>query len=321
LTIVANEIVIHTMISPLQEVKVFAPATLANLGCGYDVLGLAIHGPGDEVIIRKNDSFTGIQISTITGDDKKLPLDAKKNTASIAAQAVLSQLQIDGGFDMEIHKKMPFGSGLGSSAASAVAGAFAMNEILGSPLDRTDLLPSAMEGEAAASKAWHADNVAPGLLGGICLIRDNASLDVVSLPVPDDLWLTVLYNPNVEILTSEAREKVPSKVSTQIATTQAGHLAAFVSALHHQDYDLMARAMVDHIAEPGRQELIPNFSNYKKQALSAGALAFGISGSGPSLFAVCHGELSAHQVANTFNNELLTIHTSSVNIEGVQRIN
>ena len=308
------------MINELNEVKVFAPATLANLGCGYDVLGLAISGPGDEIIIRKKDTGSGITITSITGDDGKLPLDATKNTAGIAAQAVLTTLNLDGGFEMEIHKKMPFGSGLGSSAASAVGGAFAMNELLGSPLDRVELLPAAMEGEASASKAWHADNVAPGLLGGISLVRDNPSLDVVSLPVPNDLWLTVLYNPAVEILTAEAREKVPTQVDTHTATTQAGHLASLVAALYEGDFALMARSIVDHIAEPGRQELIPNFSEYKEKALAAGATAFGISGSGPSLFALSHGELNAHQVAASFSDEPIKVYVSAVNTQGVHCI-
>ena len=305
------------MIEDLQEVKVFAPATLANLGCGYDVLGLAIYGPGDEIIIRKSSSQTGILIKEISGDDGKLPLGVEKNTAAISAQAVLDQLGLSGGFEMEIHKKMPFGSGLGSSAASAVGGAFAMNELLGSPLSRTELLPAAMAGESIASKAWHADNVAPGLLGGICLVRDNPTLDVVSLPAPDDLWATVLYDPAIEILTAEAREKVPAEVSTSVATTQAGHLAALVSALYEQDYALLARSIVDHIAEPGRSELIPNFEGYKQRALAEGALAFGISGSGPSLFALSHGELAAHQVASAFQNDPVKVYVSAINTEGV----
>ena len=299
-----------------NEVKVFAPATLANLGCGYDVLGLAIHGPGDEIIIR-NHSGSGITIKTITGDDGKLPLDASSNTASIAAQAVLTQLNLEGGFEMEIHKKMPFGSGLGSSAASAVGGAFAMNELLGSPLSRTELLSAAMEGEAAASKAWHADNVAPGMLGGISLVRDNPSLDVISLPAPTEFWMTVLYDPRIEILTSEARLKVPTEVRTSTATTQAGHLAAFVSALYEGDFDLLARTMTDYIAEPGRRELISKFSEYEQRAKEAGAIAFGISGSGPSLFAVSHGELTAHQVAEAFKYDPIETYISSVNTDGV----
>ncbi len=305
------------MISERNEVKVFAPATLANLGCGYDVLGLAIHGPGDIIIIRKSPETTGITIKEITGDEGKLPLDASKNTASIAAQAVLTQLNLEGGFEMEIHKKMPFGSGLGSSAASAVGGAFAMNELLGSPLERMELLPAAMEGEASASKAWHADNVAPGLLGGVCLVRDNASLDVIPLPAPSNLWVTVLYDPKIEILTSEAREKVPTEVPTHTATTQAGHLAAFVSALYEENYDLLRRTMVDHIAEPGRRELIPKFAEYKERAEAAGAIAFGISGSGPSLFAISHGELSAHQIADTFKFDPIETYVSAINRQGV----
>ncbi len=308
------------MITERSEVRVFAPATLANLGCGYDVLGLAIYGPGDEIVLRKCDGASGITVTQITGDEGKLPLAADQNTAAIAAQAVLDELMIEGAFEMEIHKKMPFGSGLGSSAASAVGGAFAMNELLGSPLERRQLLPAAMAGEAVASKAWHADNVAPGLLGGVCLVRDNPTLDVVSLPAPDDLWMTVLYNPAVEILTSEARQKVPAEVSTHTATTQAGHLAAFVSALYERDYALLSRTTVDHIAEPGRSELIPQFEFYRERALKAGALSFGISGSGPSLFALSQGEVGAHLVAQEFADDPVEVYVSQINTDGVSTL-
>lgn len=308
------------MHNDFTEVRVFAPATLANLGCGYDVLGLAIYGPGDEIIIRKALGQKHITISQITGDDGKLPLDAEKNTAAIAAQAVLEKLNLDGSFEMEIHKQMPFGSGLGSSAASAVGGAFAMNELLGAPLERTDLLHAAMQGEAAASKAWHADNVAPGLLGGICLVRDNPSLDIVSIPSPENLWVTVIYDPNIEILTAEARLKVPTSVDTHVATTQAGHLASMIAGLYEGDFDLIKRATVDHIAEPGRRELIPRFNDYEKMALDAGAIAFGISGSGPSLFSLAHGEIAANKISSAFKNEPVETYVSKVNTQGVVRL-
>jgi len=293
---------------------------LANLGCGYDVLGLAIDGPGDEVVVREGEGTEGIVITQITGDDGLLPQEAAKNTAGIAAQKVLDRLGIGGSFEMEIHKKMPFGSGLGSSAASAVAGAFAMNELLGAPLERRDLLEAAMHGEEYASKAWHADNVAPCLLGGICLVRDNNSFDVLNLPVPEDLWLTVLYDPSIEILTAEARERVPKEVPTNIATTQAANLASFVSALYEKDFTLMSRAMVDRIAEPTRQPLISSFEASRQKAMEAGALAFGISGSGPSLYALSHGQVSAHNVAKAFDSQEIEVYVSRVNTKGAVRL-
>ena len=308
------------MIDEQEEVTVFAPATLANLSCGYDVLGLAIYGPGDRIIIRKDLTSSELTIKQITGDGGKLPLEADKNTAGIAALAVLQQLSLSGGFEMEIHKEMPFGSGLGSSAASAVGGAFAMNELLGAPLERSELLNAAMQGEQAASKAWHADNVAPGMLGGITLVRDNPSLDIVPLPAPHDLWLTVLYDPRIEILTADAREKVPKEISTHTATTQAGHLASFVAALYEEDFELIKRAMTDFIAEPGRKELIPSYSEFEERALNAGATAFGISGSGPSLYALAHGEIAAHNVASAFRNDPIEVYVSRVNKEGVIRL-
>lgn len=308
------------MCHELSEIRVFAPATLANLGCGYDVLGVAIDGPGDEILIRKDSSKKGLSIKCITGDQGRLPLDIQKNTASIAAQSVLDKLDIDESFELEIHKKMPFGSGLGSSAASAVGGAFAMNQILGAPLERHELLYAAMQGEQTASKAWHADNVAPGLLGGFCLVRDNTTLDIVSLPSPDDLWFTVIYDSKIEILTSEARERVPTQVSTKIATTQAGHLGAFIASLYQQDYELLKRSVVDHIAEPKRRGLIPKFEYYQDKALIAGALTFGISGSGPSLFAICHGEIAANKVAHAFRDEKVETYISRINTKGVIQI-
>lgn len=303
-----------------EEVRVFAPATVANLGCGYDVMGLAIHGPGDEIIIRKSTRSEKLTITAITGDEGKLPLTAEKNTAGVAALEVLAKADLDECFEMEIHKKMPFGSGLGSSAASAVGGAFAMNEILGNPFSREELLHCAMKGEEMASKAWHADNVSPGLFGGISLIRDNPSLDVVQLPVPQDLWVVVIYNPEIEILTSEARTILPKEVTMNQASSQAGHLASFVSALHTEDFSLMSRCIKDQLAEPFRRQLIPQFENYRKTALEAGAFGFGISGSGPSLFALCHGELAAYRMGELFKDGTNEVYVSKVNKTGVVRI-
>ena len=195
-----------------SEVIVFAPATVANVACGYDVLGFAIDAPGDYVIARHSDE-PGLRITAITGDEGKLPTEPAKNTAGVAALDLLNHLgKTDLGIEMEIHKRMPFGSGLGSSAASAVAGAYAVNCLIGSPLSKKQLLPFAMTGEASADGAWHADNVGPSLLGGIVFVRDNAELDVSKLPVPDDLWAAVVH-PDIEILTKVAREILPKEIS------------------------------------------------------------------------------------------------------------
>jgi homoserine kinase len=279
----------------LQEIRVFAPATVANVACGYDVLGFAIDAPGDEILVRHSDK-PGLRITAITGDNGKLPLEVMKNTAGVSAMDLLKHLGMtDRGIEMEIHKKMPFGSGLGSSAASAVAGAYAVNKLIGEPLSKKQLLPFAMTGEASADGAWHADNVAPCLLGGIVFIRSNQELDIAQLPVPKDLWAAVVH-PDIEILTKVAREILPKEIPLENATQQIGNLGGLICGLIQEDYGLISRSIHDVIAEPRRQKLIPEFYKAKRAAMSAGALGFSISGAGPSVFALCEGEEIALKV-------------------------
>ncbi|MEN8848078.1 MAG: homoserine kinase [Akkermansiaceae bacterium] len=305
-----------------KEVRVFAPATVANVACGYDVLGFAIDAPGDEVIARHSDE-PGLRITKITGDDGKLPLDAEKNTAGVAALDLLKHLgMLDRGIELEIHKKMPFGSGLGSSAASAVAGAYAVNCLIGEPLTKKQLLPFAMTGEASADGAWHADNIGPCLLGGIVFIRDNQELDIANLPVPKDLWAAVVH-PDIEILTKVARGILPTEVPLENVTQQIGNLGGLICGLIQEDYGLISRSVHDVIAEPRRQKLIPEFYQAKRAALGAGALGFSISGAGPSVFALCEGEESAKKVgaavSAVFSKVDLTnqLYVSRVNKQGV----
>ncbi|MDA7535499.1 homoserine kinase [Akkermansiaceae bacterium] len=305
-----------------KEVRVFAPATVANVACGYDVLGFAIDAPGDEVIARHSDE-PGLRITKITGDDGKLPLEAEKNTAGVAALDLLKHLgMLDRGIELEIHKKMPFGSGLGSSAASAVAGAYAVNCLIGEPLTKKQLLPFAMTGEASADGAWHADNVGPCLLGGIVFIRDNQELDIANLPVPKDLWAAVVH-PDIEILTKVARGILPTEVPLENVTQQIGNLGGLICGLIQEDYGLISRSVHDVIAEPRRQKLIPEFYQAKRAALGAGALGFSISGAGPSVFALCEGEESAKKVgaavSAVFSKVDLTnqLYVSRVNKQGV----
>ncbi len=305
-----------------KEVRVFAPATVANVACGYDVLGFAIDAPGDEVVVRHSEE-PGLRITQITGDDGKLPLEAEKNTAGVAALDLLKHLgMLDRGIEMEIHKKMPFGSGLGSSAASAVAGAYAVNCLIGEPLTKKQLLPFAMTGEASADGAWHADNVGPCLLGGIVFIRDNQELDIANLPVPKDLWAAVVH-PDIEILTKVARGILPTEVPLENVTQQIGNLGGLICGLIQEDYGLISRSVHDVIAEPRRQKLIPEFYKAKRAALGAGALGFSISGAGPSVFALCEGEESAKKVGASvsavFTKVDLTnqLYVSRVNKTGV----
>tara|TARA_B100001109_G_scaffold190736_1_gene157335 strand:+ start:4991 stop:5938 length:948 start_codon:yes stop_codon:yes gene_type:complete len=277
------------------EVRVFAPATVANVACGYDVLGFAIEAPGDEVVARHSPE-PGLRIVKITGDDGKLPIEVSQNTAGVAAQDLLRHLgMLDRGVELEIHKKMPFGSGLGSSAASAVAGAYAVNKLIGEPLTKKQLLPFAMTGESSADGAWHADNVGPCLLGGIVFIRSNQELDMAQLPGPENLWATVVH-PDIEILTKVAREILPREVPLDNVTQQVGNLGGLLCGLIQDDYELISRSIHDVIAEPRRQKLIPEFYRAKRDAMAAGALGFSISGAGPSVFALCEGEETARRV-------------------------
>lgn len=306
-----------------SEVIVFAPATVANVACGYDVLGFAIDEPGDYIVARHSEK-PGLRITAITGDEGKLPTDPAKNTAGVAALDLLHHLGMtDRGIEMEIHKRMPFGSGLGSSAASAVGGAYAVNLLLGEPLSKKQILPFAMTGEASADGAWHADNVGPCLLGGIVFIRDNDELDVAQLPVPEDLWAAVVH-PDIEILTKVAREILPKEIPLTNATQQIGNLGGLLCGLIQSDYGLISRSIHDVIAEPRRQKLIPDFYKAKRAAMGAGALGFSISGAGPSVFALCEGKESAEKVgaaiAQIFSAIPLTnqVHISSINQRGVR---
>lgn len=308
-----------------QEVRVFAPATVANVACGYDVLGFAIAAPGDEVVVRHS-AKPGLHITKITGDGGKLPRDVAHNTAGVAAGDLLRHLGMsDRGIEMEIHKKMPFGSGLGSSAASAVAGAFAVNRLIGEPLTKKQLLPFAMAGESSADGAWHADNVAPCLLGGIVFIRSNDELDIAELPVPENLWVAVVH-PEIEILTKVAREILPKEIPLVNATQQIGNLGGLLCGLIQSDYGLISRSIHDVIAEPRRQKLIPDFYKAKRAALAAGALGFSISGAGPSVFALCEGEETARKVGESVSRVFSAvpmdnqIHVSRVNPHGVHVI-
>jgi homoserine kinase len=309
----------------LKEVRVFAPATVANVACGYDVLGFAIDAPGDEVVARHSDE-PGLRITKITGDDGKLPIEAEKNTAGVAAMDLLKHLgMLDLGIELEIHKKMPFGSGLGSSAASAVAGAYAVNKLIGEPLTKKQLLPFAMTGEASADGAWHADNVGPCLLGGIVFIRDNQELDIAQLPVPKNLWAAVVH-PDIEILTKVARGILPTEVPLANVTQQIGNLGGLICGLIQEDYGMISRSVHDVIAEPRRQKLIPEFYRAKRAALAAGALGFSISGAGPSVFGLCEGEATAKKVGKAISDVFSKVdlgnqlYISKVNQTGVRVI-
>jgi homoserine kinase len=283
------------IVSPMDTgVKVFAPASVANMACGYDILGFALQRPGDEIIVRFSDN-PGLRITKITGAKGKLPFALDRNTAGFAALQLLRHLKEDKlGIEMEIIKKMPFGSGLGSSAASAAAAVMAVNELLQRPLSKRELLPFAVLGEQVADGAYHADNVAPALLGGITLIRGKEDLDVHHLPIPEGLHATVIY-PYVKILTKDARGILSKTISLEQNIEQSGNLAGLIVGLYNSDFELIRRSLKDVIIEPQRAPLIPHFYEVKKAALQKGVLGCSISGAGPSIFALSSEKIIAGQ--------------------------
>ena len=276
-------------------VKVFAPATVANVGVGYDILGFALERPGDEVIVRKG-TKKGLQISKITGCKKSLPLDIEKNTAGYGAYKLMEELGLeDEPIEMEIHKKMPFGSGLGSSAASAAAGVFAVNEYLKRPLQKRALAKYAVYGESVADGAIHGDNVIPSLLGGIILIRDNDTFDFTNVPVPEGLFAFVIY-PHIEIMTKHARAVLSSSVTLKKHIKQNGNLGSLIAGLYTSNFELIGRSLEDYIIEPQRSQLIPHFHNLKNIAMQNGAMNYTISGAGPSMFGFCLNSLVGENI-------------------------
>jgi homoserine kinase len=286
-----------------KSIRVFAPATVANVVCGYDVLGFAVNAPGDEVVMRLTET-TGITISKITGDDGKLPLNPEKNTVSASVQHYLNHIgKPDLGVDIELHKKMPIGSGLGSSSASTVAGLFAINSLFDNLLSNKELVPFAMKGEELACGYGHADNVAPALMGGFVLIRSYEPLDIISLPFPEDMHAAIVY-PEVDVPTKDARQMIRSKVLLKDAVTQWGNVAGLVSGLFLKDYDLIGRSMTDVLVEPTRAILIPDFYVMRQLALNSGAVGFGISGSGPSVFALTKDAETANIITEKLQNHL-----------------
>lgn len=262
----------------------YAPATVSNVACGFDVLGFALDEPGDIVIARPADG-SGVTIADIVGDGGRLPRDAGKNTASAAVAALLGRLGTTRGVALTIHKGLPLESGIGSSGASAVAAVVAANELLGRPVSTDVLLACAMEGEQVGCGAAHPDNVAPSLLGGFVLARTVAPPDVVRLPVPEGLACALLH-PHLSVNTGTARALLGDTVPLRDAVRQWANLGALVAALFTSDRDLLSRSLVDVVAEPKRAVLVPGFHRVKAAALEAGALGCSLSGSGPSMFAL-----------------------------------
>ncbi|MGH9142390.1 MAG: homoserine kinase [Vicinamibacterales bacterium] len=279
----------------MDSVTAFAPATVSNVACGFDVLGFALVAPGDEVTARLAPA-AGVGIDDITGDHGRLPRDAAKNTAGIAAQALLRFLGERRGVALTISKGLPLSSGLGGSAASAVAAVVAVDRLFNAHTPSDTLMACAFEGERIGAGSAHGDNIAPAVYGGLVLVRVANPPDVVRLPVPVGLTAVVVH-PDLEIETARARALLGSSVPLEDAIRQWANLGAFVDALHRSDFALMSRALEDAIAEPRRASLVPGLARIKRAAADAGALGCSLSGSGPSLFALCRDAASAAAVA------------------------
>ncbi len=282
----------------------FAPATVSNVACGFDVLGFALDEPGDEVTAVLTPS--GVTIAGIEGDAGRLPRDAARNTAGVAAQALLHALGETRGVALTIRKGLPLSSGLGGSAASAAAAVVAVNALFGGHASRDLLIRCALEGEALGAGSSHADNIAPCICGGFVLVRSANPPDIVTLPVPRGLTAVVVH-PDLEIETAKARALLGTTVLLADAVRQWANLGAFVHAVHTSDFDLLSRSLEDTIAEPRRAPLVPGLALIKQAAADAGALGSSLSGSGPSIFALCRGDEIATRVAEAMT-AAVTLH-------------
>lgn len=309
----------------MNEIKIFAPATIANISCGFDVLGCCLDTVGDEMVVRKVPN-KGIRISKIEGVD--LPFESDKNVAGVAALALLNEFKknLDFGFEIDIYKNIKPGSGIGSSAASAAGTVFAINELLNKPFSKLQLVEFARKGEELACGSPIADNVAPAIFGGFTLVKSTNPLKIIELPSLDDLYTTILH-PQIEIKTEDSRAILPKNVALKEAVKQWANVGALVHALHTNDYNLFSESLTDFIVEPHRSKLIYDFDKVKESALKAGALGCGISGSGPSIFTFSKNIQIAESVASSINDIYLKnnipfkIYISKISTQGIKIIN
>lgn len=277
-----------------NTVSVFAPATVANVAVGFDILGFPFDAVGDIITVTKTES-SEVTISSITGTKEILPLDASKNVSGVVLIELIKQLNLSHGFEIAIQKGIPLGSGMGGSAASSVGALVAANELLRNPLDKNQLLKLSLLGEKTASGAAHGDNVTPCLFGGLTLTRSLDPVDVVQIPVPDSIF-AVLVHPHFRLDTSLSRSVLRTSLPVSDFVKQSANLAGFISGCYGNDLDLIRRSLKDVLIEPKRAPLIPGFDLAKEAALSSGALGCSISGSGPSFFAWCDGKETAEKV-------------------------
>ena len=286
----------------MNSIKIKAPATVANLVCGFDVLGMCLHDPYDEMEVRL---LNEKKIVIVSADGYNLPTDPAQNTAGAPLLEMMDFIEEEIGFEVIITKRIKPGSGLGSSAASAAGVVVAANHLLGNRFTNEELVQFAMFGEKVASGVKHADNVAPGIYGGITLIRCIFPLDVIAIPSPP-LFITVVH-PQIEVKTSDARQILRKEVLLKDAIKQWGNIAGLVTGFMKSDYDLIGRSLEDIIIEPVRSILIPGFEKVKTECKEAGALGGGISGAGPSLFMLSKDEKTARIVESIMKETYETI--------------
>ncbi len=304
----------------LNKVKSFAPATVSNLNCGFDILGAAVNGLGDTVIITPNTSNI-ITLSVVSTSDELNNLAPEKNVAYAMVKLYLQKINVQQGMHIELVKNMPLNSGLGSSAASTVAALVAINKMFADKLSNAELLGLAVEGEKIACGNAHADNVAPCLYGGITLINSMEPIQTINLPVIKNLHFAIIH-PHINVPTKESRAILKTEVPLKLMVQQNASMASFVAALFKKDKVLLQTALKDFIIEPQRAHLIPQFYTMQKKALKAGALAFGISGSGPTVFALCATQKKATKVSNDLTkimqqqNIEVTAMVSAINMQG-----
>ena len=305
-----------------KQITIHAPATVANMVCGFDVLGFAVNDPFDIMKIRFCEN-AGVTI--INEDEYHLPTDPEKNVAGAALLAMLEEIPEKIGFELTINKQIKPGSGVGSSAASAAGAVVAANRLLDDRFSNEELVRFAMNGEKLASGVKHADNIAPCIYGGVTLIRSIFPLDIIQLNTPP-LFVTIVH-PQIEVRTSDARSILKQQIHLKDAIKQWGNIAGLVAGLQKEDYDLIGRSLEDVLIEPIRSILIPGFDLVKQKSKEAGALGGGISGSGPSIFMLSKDEQTAKQVEaamhDVFNAISLDHHTyvTTINNKGVTFVN
>ena len=306
----------------MNEIKVFAPASVANVGPGYDTFGFAIEVLGDIITVSKRDDQ---KLNFLPSIGAELPTNPSDNVAGVAIQSLLDDLDSKQGFDITIEKMFRPGSGLGSSASSAAGSVFAVNALMDYPFSTKELLPFALEGEELASKCYHADNVAPSLLGGFQAVRSYEPLDIFHIDDLGDLTVLIVF-PDVQIKTAEAKGLLPKTLSIKDAREQWGNVSALIHALHIKDYELLSRAITDRIAEPVRKKLIPGYDEVKKIAFQHQSVGFNISGSGPTMFSLFTNEDQARSCSDkikAFYDSIdlsVKLHVSGINAEGCKII-